>query len=436
MSLFRSLVYFVPSYGLAIVGYLAVNVVAARLLGPSQFGYLVVLMTVAGLVAQLALLGIHRAGLREVAAADDPATVAALRRQVRAVLLVPLPLASLLTALVVWLIHPDGRAAALTGALTGALVYQSGHQLLSANFLRGLGHIKTASLLSGRSGGALVALTQAAGVGLVALVAPDSGLSGVLLGIVGGYLAPLCYVSWELNRSWPAISAPYHTFRELRTVLRRDWRFTFSQSGGYLNSTVELWLAGAVLTAGGTSLFAAAQRLGRVLVIPATSLAIVFAPAIARLSKGGEHGRLQDLVRTAASMTTVLSAVVWLPMVVAPELVLRVVLGPDFVAAAPALVLIATGYLVNAVSGMSGKTLSMSHHEGDLAVITWTVVASRVVSGAVCAYVWGVTGLAASSLAISTLYYAANWLAVRRRLSISTHATLRPNLRLLARIAG
>jgi O-antigen/teichoic acid export membrane protein len=162
----------------------------------------------------------------------------------------------------------------------------------------------------------------------------------------------------------------------------------------------------------------------------------VFSPAIARLSSSGDRTQLQTLVRTAASVTTAFSAVLWLPMVIAPELVLRVVFGPGFEEAAPALMLIATGYLLSALSGMSGKTLSMSHHEGDLAVITWVVVAVRVVSGLLCAYFWGVTGLAASAVVISAAYYLANWVAVRRRLSISTHATLRPKLRLLTRIAG
>ena len=436
VSLLRALIYFVPSYAVAIVGYLAVNVIAARMLGPSGFGYLIVLLTVAGLVAQLALLGIHRAGLREASRAEDAETLTALRQQVRAILLVPLPLASVATAGVMWLIGPGEESKALTAVLSGILVYQTGYQLLSANFLRGLGHIRTASLLSGRSGGALVAAVQAAGVGLVAYVAPDSGLAGVLLGIVAGYIGPLIYVRWVLNRSWPAATRPHHTFRQLRTVVKRDWRFTFSQSGGYLNSTVELWLAGAVLTAGGTSLFAASQRLGRLLVIPATSLATVFSPAIARLSSRGERSQLQTLIRTAASVTTAFSAVLWLPMVIAPEFVLRTVFGPGFEDAAPALMLIATGYLLSALSGMSGKTLSMSHYEGDLAIITWVIVAVRVASGLVCAYVWGITGLAMSAVVISAVFYLANWVAVRRRLSISTHATLRPNLKILARIAG
>lgn len=436
VSLVHSLLYFLPSYAVAIVGYLGLTVIAARMLGPADFGYLVVLLTAAGFVGQFSLLGVHRAGLREAARAEDVKTLTHLHRGVRAVMLVPLPAASVIAGVLVWLVHPGSSSRILTAVLSGVLVYASGYQVLSANFLRGLGHLRTASLLSGRSGGSLVAVLQVACVGLVAWVAPESGLAGVLLGVVVGYVGPLCFAWWVLSQSWPSLERPHHTLQNLRAVVTRDWRFTFSQSGGYLNSSVELWLAGAVLTAGGTSLFAASQRLGRLLVIPASSMSTVFSPAVSRLSSGGDRARLQTLIRTAASVTTVVTALVWLPMVVAPEHLLRIVFGPGFEGAATALVLLATGYLLNSMSGMSGTALSMSHHEGQLAVITWTVVATRVASGVVCASLWGITGLAASAVAISALYYACTWFAVRRRLAISTHATLRPKLSILARIAG
>src|SRR4051812_11587037 len=70
-SLGRSIAYFVPSYALAILGYLALNIVAARILGPGSFGYYAVLMSVTSLVGQFSLLGVHRAGLREAARAED-----------------------------------------------------------------------------------------------------------------------------------------------------------------------------------------------------------------------------------------------------------------------------------------------------------------------------------------------------------------------------
>ena len=435
-SLLHSLAYFVPSYFLAIMGYLAQNMIAARMLGQSQFGYYVVILTVTTLVGQFSLLGVHRAGLREAARANDAETLGQLRRGVRAVLRIPLPIASTLTGAAVWAWQGNHPTAVVTAVLSAMLVYQSGYQVVTTNFLRGMGHVRTANLLAGRSGGALAAVAQAGSLLAIAWLAPHSGLPGVLLGTVVGYALPLAWVWLVLQRSWPGAEGQARALADLRTVLKRDWKFTFSQSGGFLNSTVELWLAAAALTAGEASLFAAAQRIGRVLVIPATSLHIVFSPAIARLAKADNARQLEFLVRTASSLTTVVTGVLWLPMILVPHFVLGTVFPDTFKLAATALVLISTGYLLNAVSGMSGTTLSMSHHEGQLALITWCVVATRVVSGLVFAHLGGVTGLAASSAVISVLFYTATWTAVRRRLGISTHATLRPRLSLLGRIAG
>ena len=434
-SLGRSLAYFVPSYALAILGYLALNVIAARVLGPGSFGYYAVLASVTTLVGQFSLLGVHRSGLREAARADDDATLAHLRRGVRAVLSVPLPIASVVTGAVLVVLTGPSADGFVLGLLTAVLVYESGYQIATTNFLRGLGHLRAASLLSGRSGGALVAVSQTACVGLVALLAPDPGLNAVMLGTVVGYAGPLVWAGWLLRRSWP-VAAGGSTRAALKEVLRRDWKFTFTQSGGFLNTNVELWIAALVLPAEGASLFAAVQRIARLLVIPATSLQIVFSPAIARLSHRGKTQQLDRLVRTASSVTTAASFVVFLPIVLAPKVILGTVFGDTFSDGGTALLLISTGYLLNAVSGMSGTTLSMAQHEGRMAVITWCVVSGRVLMGLGGALLAGVVGLAATSAVVSVLFYAATWLSVRRLLGLSTHLTLRPDLSMLRRVSG
>ncbi len=436
MSLHRSLMYFVPSYFLAIGGYLALNVVAARILGTSDFGYFVVLVTVTALIGQLSLLGVHRSGLREAARADNPEMLRDLRRGVRAVLLIPLPIAATATAGAVLLWRGSDPNGIATAALSGVLVFAAGYQKVSVNFLRGLGHVRAASMITGRSGGALVAVVQAFCVLLVAWLAPEWGLPGVLAGTAAGYVLPLTWAWWLLHQRWPHAERPNQTLRDLRLVIKRDWRFAVSQTGGFLNSTVELWLAGAILSAGATSLFAAGQRIGHLLIVPSTSLQIVFSPALARLAKKDDHAQLEPLVRTAATVASVASGLLWVPMVVVPGVILTLVFGEGFVGAAPALMLLASGYLLNSISGLSATTLSMTHHEGDVALINWCAVVVRLISGIVCAGLWGVTGLAASSAAIATLHYAASWSTVRWRLSISTHATWRPRLSLLRRISG
>ncbi len=436
VSLTHSIVFFVPSYAVAVIAYLTFTVVSARLLGTSDYGYFVVLVAMTTLVGQLSLLGVHRSGLREAARAKDDDQLAELRRGLRAVLLIPLPAAAILTAVVVagWRgTNPDGL---VTACLSGALVLLTGYHRASANFLRGLGHTRAATLITGRSGGALVAPVQVGGVVLVAWLAPGWGLAGVLASTAAGYVPPLAWAWWLLRRSWPEAARTHHTWHDLFVVARRDWKFAVSQSGGFVNSHVELWLAAALLSGGATSMFAAGQRLSYLLLLPSTSLQIIVSPALARLARIDDRQRLQALVRTAATAASAVSGLLWLPMVLAPTVVLGLVFGVGFEAAAPVLALLATGYLLSAVSGSAMTTLSMTHHEGDVAILNWSAALARIASGIVCAWIWGVIGLAASAVAIATLHYAVGWLTVRRRLSISTHATLRPQWALFSRTSG
>jgi O-antigen/teichoic acid export membrane protein len=111
-------------------------------------------------------------------------------------------------------------------------------------------------------------------------------------------------------------------------------------------------------------------------------------------------------------------------------------LGEEFTAAVPILVLLATGYFLNSVTGPSTVALSMSHHEGDVALVNWAAVVARVVAGLVCAHFWGAIGLAASAATITALTYFVLWWAARRRVSVSTHATLRPDPSLLRKVSG
>ena len=168
-------VWFALSYGGAIVGYLAVFAFAARLLGDT-FGYFVIAVTVSTLLGQLGLFGVHRGGLREAARLhpDDEEGLRDLRRGVRAVSLVALPCMSVLTATATFFVlqaaNLHARYALAAGM--GVLVWLSGQQKLWANYLRGFGQVRFASLLEGRSGGALTSGFQGLFVGAVLLFFP------------------------------------------------------------------------------------------------------------------------------------------------------------------------------------------------------------------------------------------------------------------------
>lgn len=439
-SVGNALVWFVGAYAVAIGGYIVLNASAARLLGPQSFGSFVIVLTACTAVGQVALVGVHRSGLREAARLDagDAEGLGRLRAGVRAVCWTTLPLAGLATGVLGWILASDrsnSERAALAVTI-GLLVVLTGQHKLVANYLRGMGRIRLASVLEGRAGGPVVGALQSSLVLAVLLLAPGLGLAGALGAVTLGFLVPVLIGWWQLGSTWRAAPIEGRVADNLRRVVRRDWKFAGVQLGAFLNSNLEIWLAGLVLTQIDTSMFSAAQRIAVLLAIPITSLQVVFSPAIARMAAEGNLQRLERLLRTGATIATAGSVLLWLPMLIAPGIVTDLLLGDQFDQAAFLVVLLSVGYMVNVVTGLCGPALSMTHREGVVASAQWIGVALRLGCGLAAALLWGVQGLAISATVITAAIFLSLAIQVRVRVGVRTHPTLRPNRGVLRRTQG
>ena len=438
------MVWFSGSYGVAILGYLGLSAVAGRWLGPQNFGHFVVALNVTGLIAQFGLGGVNRSGLREAARLrgvdDGGEAMGSLRNGVRAVMLTLLPLSALLTTVVVWFttgVHGTGTKLVLALSM-GAMVLLNGHQKVWANYLRGFGYVRLAALVEGRSGGALVATLQAALLLVAWKLLPGSGLTGALVAVAIGFAIPVLWARSVVHQHWgTAVGPPPHLLRDLKATIRRDWRFVSVQVATYLNISIELWLAALVLSRADTSMFSAGLRMAQLLMMPMTALQVVFAPAIARLMHRPDgHHTVERLLRTGATVATVLTMAVWLPMLVAPHLVLRVVYGAGFGDAQPVMLLLSLGFIVNVLMGLAGTTLSMAGREGVGAKIQWVGVALRCLLAYPAAQYGGVVWLAAEASLVSAVVFVVMWIRTRQVLGVDTALTLKPDLHVLRRTAG
>lgn len=439
LSLSGAILWFALSYGVAVLGYVGVNAIASRLLGQADFGYFVIATTLSTVIGQLGLMGVHRGGLREAArlSPDDHDSLLLLRRGVRAVNVVSLPLISTITGLVTAALFQGTGAVKLVAGLGMALlVLLGGQQKLWANFLRGFGEVRFASVLEGRSGGALVAISQ--GVLLLALyiLAPHSGLSGALAASAIGFAIPVLVARRRVVSKWAHLPKGGRLTDDLRLVLKRDWRFASNQVGSYLNATVEVWLAGLILTGVGTSNFSAAQRLSLLVIIPLTSLQVVFAPVTSRLVSSGDLPALERLLRTGATVAAGVTAVMWVPMLILPGRMLELVFGDRFGEAAPILVLLTVGNIANVLSGLCGTLLTMSHHEGVVATVQWLAVGVRIVFGVIAVSIGGVLGLGISAATVTVVLFTTMWFTAHRRIGLWTHPTVHLDLRGLRNARG
>ncbi|MBA2445394.1 MAG: hypothetical protein H0V49_08700 [Nocardioidaceae bacterium] len=425
-------------YAAALLGYLAVNAMAARLLADS-FAQFILAITVSTMLGQLGLMGVHRGGMRQAARldVDNLEGLQELRRDARVVSCLLLPVTGTIAGGVTFALTTVSRTAerVTLAVLMGLLVWLGGQQKLSASYLRGFGQVRFASLLEGLSGGALVAACQGVLMATLLVFAPDSGLVNVFAAMATGYVAPVAVASRRVTPLWRHLEETGSVLRDARLVTIRHWYFASTLLGGYLNGVVEVWLATAVLSSSGASLFAAAQRLTGVLTVPLAAVAMVFAPAVARLSKVDDR-RLEMLLRTGATFAAVAMAVFWIPLLVIPGPVLRIVYGPHFGSASTMLLLLALGSASNVLAGMCGMALTMSRHERLVARVMWCAVVVRVGVGGLLGAVFGGVGLAAGAAAVTIVVSAVLWMLANLRMGLRTHLTVRPSLRVIRETPG
>lgn len=349
-----------------------------------------------------------------------------------------LPLISVLAGAVTFFLTRHSALSTRTAETFGIIVLTllSGQQKIWANYLRGFGQVRFATLVEGRSGGPIVSILQGVLLVLIWKLDPKVGLAGALVAAAVGFAIPVLIARGQVHRLWGHVPTRGRLSIDVRKVLVRDWRFTSNQTASYLNSTVELWLAGLVLTRLDTSEFGAAQRLAMLLVIPLTSLQVVFGPVVSRLLTKDDDQRLEPLLRTGATIVAAASAIVWLPMLVIPGRMLDIVFGAGFAQAAPILVFLTLGNVANVLVGLCGTVLIMNHLEGTVASIQWFGVLARTILGIGAALEFGAVGMGVSAALCTTAVFVAMWLVARNRMGLNTHLTLRPDFHLIRTTAG
>lgn len=354
--------------GVEVVGKLGLYMLAAAALGTHDAGLFFLCITWVGLASTAARLGLERAITRHIAA-----EIAVGRgRAARSALFTGLAwtsvggaVAGLLTIAVAdpaarHLFHEPDLARPL--ALSALLLVPQTLSATVGHALAGLKRGVAAQLVQNASWPALTLLAVLAGVDRLdhLLYAMAGALTlATLLGLV------LVAASRGSFRDAPLIAAGAVAGGTEHEALPGLWHTALPL--GMVEviqvsiSAIPVLVLGAFAEPAAVGAFSVAHRISILIWVVIISIGTVAAPHFAELHRRGEMAALRVANRRVRLVTALAGIPIILAMVAAPATLLRLV-GPGFEMAAPALVILAAGQLVNCLLPSQDVLLAMTGH--------------------------------------------------------------------------
>lgn len=381
---------------------LAVHALLARLLSPEEMGVYFLVITLVAAMSLAAQFGLNHVVVRLVSDALGKNDPAAAKSAVGTIALYGLVGASVAAVALgslpgKWLASAIFHSPLMLTTLAAAamLVFFSSLQSLLGETLRGFHEIPRATIVSGL----LSSLCFLFALAAIYMWGGRVALSTILwLNVAALALAVLAAAAWlvgKLGHIQPGNGAAR------RDVLTLAGPMFLINMMVFLLMQADLWIVGMYRPAEEVAIYGAASRLAATTMLITSLLYAVLPPYIGEKFARKELAGLQDLLRSAATATTLL-ALPWVALLVifAAEL-LSLIYGEYYASGKLVLVLLSLGLFINVLTGMRGYVLLMTGHERSLLALT-------LVSGSINI---GLCWLAAK-------YMNSNWVALAAMLSM------------------
>ena len=315
--------------------------------------------------------------------------------------------------LVEWLGH-DGR---LPWVALWLWIVATAWQTLLAEIFRGLQNLFLASLFSGAASAVLSLL----------LLTASGCLAAVSLSTVVGAIAAATLASATI-----AVACLWRARKRLGTSVERDARLLWQTSAPLWVTQLtllvllqaDIWILQAAGDSAEVALYGTAVRMTVLLTLPLTALNAALMPVISSRHALARHAELQRLLRDVASLAALPAALAVLAFAGVGEALLAVLFGDAYRAAAPLMLVLSLGQLVNVLCGSAAYTLMMTGRQRDMMWITIAAGALTIALGLAAVRSHGAMGVALASAIGLALQSVAMWLRVRQTRRLWTHASL------------
>lgn len=368
-------------------------VLAARVLAPAQFGRLAVVIGI-GTVASVVVEGGYPLLVAEAIGSDNLRFHAVVRGALR----VRLPLATFAgaaTAAIAWGI--DGMTGLATGAAYGVWIAASAAQSTFGPGLRAIGKAKVEAI--GEAASRVLTLL----IGAPLLWTWRSPVAVALAYGAGSSLAVL-WMWWVARR----IASPVAAER-WRVSAQRVLPLGVAGVLVTLYNRADVWLLALLASSADVGVYAASYRFYEGLVLPATAFGALLIPAVAATPT-----RMKDLVRQYVTGALVFAAAGSAALAIAAPVLVRYVLGTEFLAAVGPVRILSIAAIPASVFSAVAPLASLRSKRGGSGVLVLGVAATLVLNAALIPTL-GAPGAAISMVASQSLMAGCFVAVVRRR---------------------
>jgi O-antigen/teichoic acid export membrane protein len=410
---------------LTVVGGVAVNALVARLLAPEALGAYFLTVSMVSVFSVIAQFGLAQTSVRLIAASTATGRVGRAAKTVRLALRYGALGAAIVAAILIlglgnWLARQVFDSVLLAGVvgLTAIWVVIATLQGLLAEAFRGFHDIRLATTFEGTLTTVLSAFLFA---GLWMIQGHSDLRQIMVLSIIAGFTNTL--LAGLLMHSRLKSIGSNDQLRP-KEVLQTAWPLLVTNLTIFVFMQADLWIIGIFRTHQEVAMYGAALRLVKIVILPLAIVNAVIAPHIATLYAQERRRELQLMLRASATLASIPALLALLMFTLFGGPTLALVYGDYYRGAAPILVLLSLGQMVNMWTGSCAMILTMTRHE--MAMMVIAVVSGLVTVSAAVLVVkpYGAVGVAAATATgivlrnLSTLIYA------KRRLDVWTHVSL------------
>jgi len=209
---------------------------------------------------------------------------------------------------------------------------------------------------------------------------------------------------------------------ELRTFMAASIPLAALQLIAFVGSRGDIWIARAVLGDHDLSLYGAASRLVQVIGLPLVMVNLSVISSIAPLYVADRNTELQKVLRTSATLATVVALPVLLVLIAMPQQVMGLVFGSEFSSASMSLIGLSLGVIVFTWTGPCGFLLTLTGHQREQLAVTIASSIMLFVTAWLAGSWFGPVGIALSVSACMAIHNLTCWALARRLTGVWTHA--------------